>query len=131
MSYCSATCSKLHLKSLYRQKHREKLRAYNREYRKRRVYGMPVAEWKRQPRRRKDLLRLQAIRKQLIVKLGNRCRMCGTTENLTINHIIPVSVGGTSEESNLEVLCGRHNTLEYQRIVAKALKMYFQTLLAA
>ena len=33
-SYCSPRCSKLHLKSLYKKRNREKVNAYNRKYRK-------------------------------------------------------------------------------------------------
>jgi 5-methylcytosine-specific restriction endonuclease McrA len=36
---------------------------------------------------------------------GNKCLRCGTTERLTCDHIIPVSLGGTSNLSNLQLLC--------------------------
>ena len=35
------------------------------------------------------------------------CVNCDTTNNLTIDHIVPVSYGGTSELSNLQLLCRR------------------------
>ena len=37
ISYCSEHCSKLHLKSLYRKRNREKIKKYNREYRSKRI----------------------------------------------------------------------------------------------
>src|SRR5260370_37478531 len=37
----------------------------------------------------------------------NACVNCGTTNNLTIDHIVPVSYGGTSELSNLQLICSR------------------------
>ncbi|EBR5151916.1 HNH endonuclease [Salmonella enterica] len=41
---------------------------------------------------------------------GYRCRVCGTNEDLTIDHIQPVSKGGTSEDENLQTLCRSCNS---------------------
>ena len=41
---------------------------------------------------------------------GNRCRKCGSTRNLEIDHIFPISRGGKSEYSNLQTLCHQCNT---------------------
>jgi 5-methylcytosine-specific restriction endonuclease McrA len=38
------------------------------------------------------------------------CEMCGTTKDLTTDHIIPLSDGGISVWSNLRVLCRSHNS---------------------
>lgn len=65
-------------------------------------------------------------RLQLIADLGGMCRICLTTEKLTINHIRPVSAGGSSELSNFEVLCGRCNTQEYHKLYKIALLYYFE-----
>lgn len=35
---------------------------------------------------------------------------CGETQNLTIDHIMPLSRGGTDELINLRFLCRRHNS---------------------
>lgn len=37
------------------------------------------------------------------------CRRCGAQSNLTIEHIIPLSQGGTSAMDNLQTLCFRCN----------------------
>lgn len=40
--------------------------------------------------------------------MGNKCQICNKTNaeaKLTIDHIIPVSLGGTNEISNLQPLC--------------------------
>jgi hypothetical protein len=34
-----------------------------------------------------------------------RCANCGSTQDLTVDHIIPVSKGGGNERSNLRTLC--------------------------
>lgn len=36
---------------------------------------------------------------------GNKCLCCGTTERLTLDHIIPVSLGGKGTIDNLQTLC--------------------------
>lgn len=38
-----------------------------------------------------------------------RCKKCGSTENLEIDHIIPISKGGKSTYSNLQTLCHKCN----------------------
>jgi len=42
---------------------------------------------------------------QLFQRDGKRCSQCGATENLTIDHIIPISKDGTNDLDNLQVLC--------------------------
>lgn len=59
---------------------------------------------------------------------NNKCRICETSENLTINHKIPSSAGGSSRIDNLEILCFKCNIKEYHRIVKIALKFYFESL---
>lgn len=39
----------------------------------------------------------------------NRCKYCGSTRNLEIDHIIPIAKGGKSISDNLQVLCHRCN----------------------
>ena len=38
-----------------------------------------------------------------------RCKKCGSTENLEIDHIVPISRGGKSTYSNLQTLCHKCN----------------------
>jgi len=40
---------------------------------------------------------------------GNHCLECGSTDLLTIDHIISVYRGGGNEYSNLQTLCNRCN----------------------
>lgn len=109
-SYCSQVCSKLHLKVGYRKRHRADIREYNRAYRN---------NVRREPSIRGRVQKFRYLK-------GKECRICGSTTNLTLNHIIPLSAGGQTVASNLETLCGGCNTREYVRIVRKALKLYFE-----
>lgn len=44
--------------------------------------------------------------KRAIIKAaGGKCCYCKTTENLTIDHIVPLSEGGTNIAENLRVMC--------------------------
>ena len=107
--FCSSHCSKLYLKSQYRKRNREKIRAYKKDYKaKNKVFE----------------IRRKGYKKWYVI--GDKCRKCGTTENLTVNHIIPLSAGGADIAGNIETLCNRCNILEYHIIVRKALKFYFE-----
>lgn len=43
---------------------------------------------------------------------GKRCLFCGASDNLTIDHLIPVSKGGINEITNYIILCGSCNHLK-------------------
>ena len=45
------------------------------------------------------------IAASIIVRDNKECRLCRSKSNLTVHHMIPVSVGGTSEDWNLITLC--------------------------
>jgi len=48
---------------------------------------------------------------------AGKCVMCGSTDNLHFDHIIPYSLGGTSlDAENIQLLCARHNLQKHDRI---------------
>lgn len=49
-----------------------------------------------------DLVMLRALQ-------GNRCAYCGSDETLTLDHIVPVTRGGSHDLSNFQFLCLFHN----------------------
>ena len=51
-------------------------------------------------------------RMRILKKANFRCQLCGadaTDRKLHIDHIIPISKGGTSKEDNLQILCSYCN----------------------
>ena len=50
-----------------------------------------------------------SIIKKVFDKFGYCCGICYSQENLIIDHIIPLSKGGTNNISNLQVLCLKCN----------------------
>jgi len=71
-------------------------------------------------------VRLDATRRRVIpthVKLEvwqrdrGRCVICGATDELHFDHIVPFSKGGTSlVAENIQLLCARHNLQKRDRI---------------
>lgn len=51
----------------------------------------------------------------LIERDGYQCIECGTVEDLTIDHITPLSKGGTDNLENLRLLCRPHNSKKGDR----------------
>ncbi|AUW40053.1 HNH endonuclease [Serratia liquefaciens] len=46
-----------------------------------------------------------AVRLKIFKRDGFQCKRCNTHDDLTIDHIHPVSKGGSSEDNNLQTLC--------------------------
>lgn len=51
----------------------------------------------------------KALREKVMLKYRKACFYCLTGESLGIDHIIPLSRGGTNNEENLQILCKRCN----------------------
>jgi len=49
------------------------------------------------------------IREQIIRRDGC-CQMCGSEERLSVDHIVPRTLGGDDNPSNLQVLCSSCNS---------------------
>ena len=45
-----------------------------------------------------------------LLRLNGKCQWCGTSEKITIDHITPLSKGGTNDIDNLQPLCIHCNT---------------------
>jgi hypothetical protein len=59
------------------------------------------------------------MRAAVLVRDGGRCRRCRRAINLEMDHIVPVSKGGETEESNLQTLCRRCNRAKSKKLVPR------------
>jgi 5-methylcytosine-specific restriction endonuclease McrA len=106
----------------YREKNRERVRAYNRKYmQKLRMHnrGM-INAWKARYRHKnkdeinayKRQYRAQGLRPlnkerrlKILALFDNKCFRCGTAEKLNVHHHKPLRLGGTNKPENLMVFC--------------------------
>jgi hypothetical protein len=56
-----------------------------------------------------------AVKTAVFSRDSGRCRMCGSTEILEYDHVIPVSKGGTSDPENIQLLCRSCNRTKRTR----------------
>jgi HNH endonuclease len=59
------------------------------------------------------------VRTQVLLRDGARCRRCRTVLHLEIDHIVPISKGGKTEEPNLQTLCRRCNRRKWKKLVPR------------
>jgi hypothetical protein len=50
------------------------------------------------------------LRRFIFKRDSHRCRQCGATDRLAIDHMFPVSLGGETTVENLQTLCGSCNS---------------------
>lgn len=66
------------------------------------------------------------IRFAIYAKDGHRCRQCGSTQDLEIDHIFPIAKGGKSTYDNLQTLCHRCNAKKSDSVTAESISHYAQ-----
>lgn len=59
----------------------------------------------------------QEIREAVLARDGYRCVKCGSTQYLEVDHILPYSLGGTNELSNLQTLCRKCNSEKSNKLM--------------
>lgn len=82
--------------------------------------GRPLEEasWPRTVRgaiKRKNLSTTACL--AVFAKDGYQCVRCGTGEELTVDHIHPVALGGGDEPENLQTLCKRCNSRKGTKVI--------------
>ncbi len=120
-NYCSRQCNSASQRtdgsawSNYnhdRDGRREYMRAYTKANReKKNELSRQWAKQNREYRRYANNLRRAAGRItfeewcKVVEAASGKCQVCGETENLHVDHIVPVSRGGKTELGNLQLLC--------------------------
>lgn len=51
------------------------------------------------------MVRKRVSQTVLLKYLGAKCENCGTKDNLTVDHEVPLSSGGKNDETNIRILC--------------------------
>ncbi len=54
---------------------------------------------------------------QLVEQQGEHCANCASTENLAIDHIVPIAKGGLSQYENLQLLCATCNRIKGKLVI--------------
>lgn len=87
----------------WREKNPEKARAKIRRYRARKNNapgdGVTAKQWKR-----------------ILKRYGNKCLRCGTKEDITMDHVVPLVRGGAHDPSNVQPLCFNCNSGKRDKI---------------
>ena len=71
-------------------------------------------ELKEQPKRSRYIT--EEYRRYVLWRDNGKCRMCGATDNLAVDHIMPFVRGGSNELTNLQILCRACNSAKGARI---------------
>ncbi len=53
---------------------------------------------------------------ELFRESGSKCWVCGSEKNLTVDHVIPISKGGSDTIDNIRVLCHKHNSSKKDKL---------------
>lgn len=56
------------------------------------------------------------IRERILIRDGYCCQYCGQEDARTVDHILPISKGGTDDPDNLVAACSRCNYSKGNRI---------------
>jgi len=54
----------------------------------------------------------------ILKKHGNKCADCGSSKNITLDHIHPISKGGKNNKSNIQPLCQSCNCKKAAKIIS-------------
>jgi hypothetical protein len=57
------------------------------------------------------------VREFIFKRDGYKCLKCGSTKNLTLDHIVPVHKGGVNRLGNLQTLCRKCNSSKSIKII--------------
>lgn len=58
-----------------------------------------------------------SLKEQVAQRDGRCCARCGSTQNLVLDHVLPVSKGGLTVLRNLQLLCRKHDREKGTQII--------------
>lgn len=100
---------RLNFKELFQKKYRD-WQQKNKDKR-------AISQRNRQAKKRESGGTLSATDwKAILDKYENKCLKCGSKENITIDHVVPIALGGRNDTSNVQPLCKTCNCRKGKRI---------------
>lgn len=100
----------------YQSESEESQRAYKRSWAKENDAKVRAARHNYEARRAGAEGELTPALVELIFEVyGSACLVCGTTEKIHIDHVVPLSLGGSNLPTNLQPLCEFHNKSKRNR----------------
>ena len=103
---------------LYRENNPEKLKQKSLNWQKNNLDKIAFSMSQRRARLKNN--GIFYIRDSFIKKLyDSQCVVCGTNENITADHIIPISRGGSHSEGNLQPLCKSCNSQKQSKTMTE------------
>ncbi len=61
----------------------------------------------------------KSVVSRILERDGHKCTYCGATDNLSVDHIVPISRGGLHDDSNLVTACRECNSGKGNKTVAE------------
>lgn len=101
----------------YYQRNRKKLIQYSLQWAKDNAERAALTSRLKKQRRRAAGVLTAAEWRQIQDQYGNRCLACGSDGPLTIDHVIPVSKGGSNTAANVQPLCGPCNSAKATKTI--------------
>ena len=131
--YAENRTSKLEKSKVYRQPRRKQANEYGKIYRlnnAEKVKQDNLVWRKNNPEKVRELehrrrARIKQngeykIRQSFLIKLYNSpCVGCGSTKNITQDHVVPIARGGRHSEGNLQPLCSRCNSSKKDKLMSE------------
>jgi 5-methylcytosine-specific restriction endonuclease McrA len=132
--YKRATTAFITRTKKYADSHPEKRYLWQKEWRQRNPEKIKVSkakERKNHPEKGQYESRLRRARillapgngvtaeqwKYILTFYGNKCLKCGTTKNITADHVIPLVKGGAHDMTNIQPLCKSCNSSKHSSII--------------
>jgi len=104
--------------SNYRKNNPEKVRQTKANYRKNNPEAVQKHRMTRRARKAQNGV-FKVSNKELGKLMNSPCVMCGSTQQITIDHIIPIARGGTHSVGNLQTLCKKCNSSKQDKVMTE------------